>query len=78
MKWLSALVDLAAHWHMFCSSLQLKTRYGLLVGDVEEVLNHKRVLEYEEPDTQATTASEVKSKAWYYLQIHRSTTVTLT
>lgn len=37
----SALRDLAAHEHLFCSALQLCKWYELLVGDVKEGGKHE-------------------------------------
>lgn len=55
VEFLPTLVDLDAHVHMFCFALQSKTRYDLLIGDVEGVVKHKQVLESEEGATQTTT-----------------------
>lgn len=48
----SALINLDAHEHMFCSATQFKAWYELLVGEAEEIVTHKEVLESEELATQ--------------------------
>lgn len=45
----SALIDLSTHEYVFCSALQFKTKYELLLVEVYEVVKHGGVLESEEP-----------------------------
>lgn len=40
VEFIYALMRLGKHEHMFCSGLQLKVWYEMLVGEVEEVVNH--------------------------------------
>lgn len=47
----SSLIDLGAHGPLNCFELHFKTWYAVLVRDVEKVLKHERVLEFEDPVT---------------------------
>lgn len=52
MELMRPLMDTGAHGDTFYSTLELKTCYDLLVGDVVEVVKHKEGQELEEHSTQ--------------------------
>lgn len=64
---LSALTDLGAYGHMFRFATQFKTWYELLVGDVEELVNHEQFLEFEDRATHTSTVFLVEGKALLYV-----------
>lgn len=45
VMFLSALMDLGAYAHMFCSALQFNTRSNLLIREVEVVVKHEEIFE---------------------------------
>lgn len=42
------MIDVRARGHLFCSALQFKTCYELLVGEIEDVVKEGFVVEGEE------------------------------
>lgn len=64
----STMKGLGGHGHIFCSALQFKACYELLVRVVEEVLKPKQALESENTAAQKNTGFEVKTKALKYVQ----------
>lgn len=60
VKLLCILMDLSVHGHIFCSTMQFKIWYKLLVGEVDEVARHGEVCKSEEPATQVDTVFEMK------------------
>lgn len=61
LEMLLQLNDEQAYGQLFCTVLLFKTRYELLVGEVEAVLNKEDVHEGEEAQRQRTTVFEVEA-----------------
>lgn len=59
VEFISALMDLGSHGHIYFSGLQLITWYKLLIRAVKEVVKHERVLESEQPITKTKPGLEV-------------------
>lgn len=55
-------------WTMLCSALQLRTWYGLFVGDLEAVLREEDVEEGKEDQSRQTTIFKVEAKALHYVE----------
>lgn len=57
---LSAVMDVGAHGHLFCSLLQFKPWYELLLGEVENVVKEEHVVEGEEAQSQRKKVFEAE------------------
>lgn len=51
----SDVMDVGVYNDLFCSVLQFKTRYGLLVSKLQEIVEEENVIERKERQNQTTT-----------------------
>lgn len=64
----SLVMDLEAREHLFCSLLQLKTWYEVLVGEVKDVIKEEDVAENDEAQIQRTIGFEANIKSLHWMR----------
>lgn len=68
LKILSALIDAEGQVHLFCSVLQLKRCYELLVGAFKDIVMEDNAVEGDKVCGQATAFCEVETEFLHYLR----------
>lgn len=54
-----------SHDHLFRSTVQFKSRYELLMGEVEYDMKEENVVHGEETESKSTTVFEVAANVWH-------------
>lgn len=69
MELLNAVNDVRAYVHLFCSAMQFKMRYELLVGEVENVVKEENVVEGAKVQSQRTPVFKLGANALHYVPV---------
>lgn len=68
VEFCSALIGLGMYGYMFCFALQIKMRYELLAGEVQELVTQKESLESKQAGSQIRTIFELELKKLHYVR----------